>query len=785
MADVSERVARLKQRIREIAPEVSAERALLFTRAYQESEGDPFIVRRAKAIAKCLLEMEIVIAEDELIVGNRSPKPRSGVVSPEMAVDWIEAELDTLPLRPQDKFLVSHDTKQTLRDEVLPYWKGKTLKDLIFAVLPDETLQAWQDRVFHLNQTDKGQGHIIPDYESVLTHGFDGLLEQVRGLWESKAAQNPETALFYKAAMIVLEAASQFGLRYAREARRQAALMPKTDSSEASRRAAELLAIAAICEQVPKNPAGSFREAIQAIWLTHIILQVESNASSISFGRLDQYLLPYFQNDINSGKISRQEAQDLLDCLWIKTNEIVAIRSAESARYFAGFPINPCITIGGTDLRGGDAANELTFMCLESTCHIRLPQPNIALRVHSKIDERVLFKAAEVVRLGIGIPHFYNDEVTTPALMAEGVSLEDARDYAIVGCVEVSVPGKTYGLHDIALFNLVRCLEITLREADQKDTLKALSEWEKLREQVRLTMVFYIEQMARGCNIVEWAHACQAPTPLLSVLVKNCLPKGQDITGGGALYNFSGVQLIGLANMADSMAALQWAAFPAKDNPRIPLTNLWQALSQNFENLEPLRQMLLNQAPKYGNDCEAVDSIAREWADLYCREVARYTNNRGGHFTSGMYTISSHVPLGQDVGATPDGRKAGEPLADGGLSPVRGRDVNGPTAVLRTVSKVDQMKAANGSLLNVKFLPAALEPPQGAKRFVQYIRAWMLLKVMQIQFNVISSETLRKAQERPEEYRNLVVRVAGYSAFFVDLNNKLQEDIIARTAHGL
>jgi formate C-acetyltransferase len=734
--------------------------------------------------------MEIAIYQDELIVGNRSALPRMGVLSPEMAVNWIERELDQFSTRPQDRFWVSEDVKRELREEIFPYWKGRTLEDHILEHMPPKTMQAWQAGVFKVNQTDKGQGHILPDYHLVVTRGFKDIRDEIETRLSlaraGRGSEHNRKALLYEAMLVAVDAAMDLGLRYAVLARELA------QDEEDCQRKEELLEIADICERVPAMPARTFREAVQSLWLAHVALQCESNASSVSLGRLDQWLYPYYVCDLESERLSRREAQEILDSLWIKCNEIVAVRSTESAKHFAGFPINPTITLAGQTGDGTDATNELSLLCLQAVANVRLPQPNTVVRLHSRTPQYLLAKTSEVIRLGTGLPHVFNDEVVIPSLLNQGVSLEDARDYAIVGCVEVSIPGKTYGLHDIALFNLPKALELAINNGTclrsgrklglstgSLETFESISDVEEAFQQ---QLAYFIEHMTIAANIVDTAHATVCPTPLLSSLVTGCIEKGIDVTSGGALYNFSGVQGIGVPNVADSLQALNQLVY--LENATSP-TILAEALKQDFEGMEELRQMLINRAHKYGNDIDEVDYFAAKWAGNYCDMVQRFRNARGGRFTPGFYAVSSHIPLGAEVGASPEGRLSGEPLADGGLSPMRGRDCHGPTAVLKSLSKIDLVRAANGSLLNQKFLPSVLAGSEGIEKLSAFLRAFVALKVMQIQFNVVSADMLKDAQIHPERYRSLVVRVAGYSAFFVDLNRVLQEDIIGRTEQRL
>ncbi|MDN6088877.1 MAG: formate C-acetyltransferase, partial [Enterobacterales bacterium] len=541
----------------------------------------------------------------------------------------------------------------------------------------------------------------------------------------------------------------------------------------------ELVKIADVSGIISTEPPQNFYQACQLFWYMSIILQYESNASSLSLGRFDQYMLPFYQSSLNQGE-DPLFLRELLESLWIKCNDIVLLRSASSARYFAGFPTGYTILLGGLTETGRSAVNILSFLCLDAYQSTQLPQPNLGVRVNELIDRPFLLKTAETIRIGTGIPQIFNDEVVVPAFLNRGVSLEDARDYSVVGCVELSIPGKTYGLHDIAMFNLLKVMEIVLLENEGNANLH----YEDLLEQIRNKICHYVKLMAQGSNICDIGHRDWAPVPLLSSFISDCLSNGKDITEGGARYNFSGVQGIGIANLSDSLHALKGMVF---DQQRLSFDELIATLKANFATPEgeKIRARLINRFEKYGNDIDVVDNISADLLRFYCKEVETYRNPRGGQFTPGSYTVSAHVPLGSVVGATPDGRYAGEQLADGGLSPMLGQDSQGPTAVLKSVSKLDNYLLSNGTLLNVKFTPSTLEGQAGLNKLADFLGAFTKLKLQHIQFNVVNAETLRAAQAKPQDYAGLVVRVAGYSAFFVELSKEIQDDIIRRTAHQL
>lgn len=762
------RIERLKAALFSAPREISLERALLYTASHRQTEGEPTIIRRAKATAYILDHVAITLREDELIAGNRTVKPRAGIVSPEMDPYWLLKELDAFPTRPQDRFAISEADKQVYREQLYPYWEKRSMKDFINGQMSEEVKTATQTQIFSVNQTDKGQGHIIIDYPRLLNNGLDNLLTEL----QSHVEQQPDNA-FYAAALLLLQASQRHILRYASLARQMA-----EQCSDETRRA-ELLRIAEISSHNAHHKPQDFYQACQLFWYMNIILQYESNASSLSLGRFDQYMLPFYQASLNQGQ-DPAFLKELLESLWVKCNDIVLLRSTSSARYFAGFPTGYTILLGGLTETGRSAVNVLSFLCLDAYQNIRLPQPNLGVRVNEFIDRPFLLKTAETIRLGTGIPQIFNDEVVVPAFLNRGVSLEDARDYAVVGCVELSIPGRTYGLHDIAMFNLLKVMELTLLDNEGNASLTYPQLLDHIREKIR----HYVRLMAEGSNICDIGHRDWAPVPLLSSFIDDCLQHGKDITEGGARYNFSGVQGIGIANLSDSLFALKGLVF---DQQRLSFDELLATLKANFATPEgeKIRARLINRFDKYGNDIDEVDLISADLLRFYCKEVEQYRNPRGGQFTPGSYTVSAHVPLGAVVGATPDGRYAGEQLADGGLSPMLGQDGQGPTAVLKSVSKLDNYLLSNGTLLNVKFTPSTLEGQQGLNKLADFLGAFTKLKLQHVQFNVVNAETLKEAQARPQDFAGLVVRVAGYSAFFVELSKEIQDDIIRRTAHQL
>jgi pyruvate formate-lyase/glycerol dehydratase family glycyl radical enzyme len=849
-----DRAARIRARLLAAERWVDVERARYTTASYHATEGWPMPIRRGQMLLDLVRQMQIAIEPDELIVGNRSLLPRTGVIAPEGAVDWVDRELDILSTRPQDRFQITPAAIHELREDIFPYWRGKTLEDAVAARIPDDVRRAVAGKAFTLNQTDHAQGHILPDVEGWLRKGIEGIRAELgpephpypephprplsseerggllaqhpephpqplsseeRGVLPTQRGVSPSPLrgggqggeVFHTAAHLALDAAEAFILRYATLADE---MIAETDDPV---RRGELAEIAERCRWLAVHPARDFPEALQAVWFLFVLLQIESNASSFSPGRLDQYLYPYLCADLDAGRLDLPAAQAWLEQLWLKFNEIVLLRSSASSRYFAGFPIGFNVVVGGqvvAELVGSepgdsepgdshaacmartrDATNRLSYMCLRAQADLGLTQPNLSIRIHRDSPQAFLRAAAAVIGRGGGMPQVFNDEVIIPGQIRRGIAPADAVNYAVVGCVELSSPGKALGWSDSAMFNMARVLELTLFGGQdpasgeqiglQTPPLDRMASMADLEAAYDAQLAHFVGLMVTGCDVIDAIHAEMLPSPFLSLVVQDCVARGVDVTAGGAHYNFSGPQGVQIANVADSLAAIQAAVFAEH---WLSAADLLAALAADFDGQELLRQRLLNRAPKYGNDDDRVDAFAARWANRYCELVGAYPTVRGGTYQPGFYTVSAHVPMGANVGATPDGRRAQTPLADGGLSPAAGRDRRGATAALSSVGKLNLELASNGTLLNMKFLPTFFSGPASLDKFVLLLRGFCRLRIPHVQFNVVSAEMLCAAQTQPEEYRHLVVRVAGYSAYFTELDRGLQDEIIARTAYA-
>ena len=806
-------------------PEIEADRAVLLTESYLETEGEPTVLRRAKAFKNIMEHLPVTVRPEELIVGSATVSPRSCQVFPEFSFAWLEAEFDTVATRSADPFYISDKTKETLRT-VYRYWKGKTTSELATSLIAPEARLAMQHNVFTPgNYFYNGVGHVTVQYDKVLRIGYRGIIEEVRE--ERKKMNLGDADYCTKSALLdAVEMSCEAVITYAN---RYAALARETaqKESDATRRA-ELLTVAANCERVPAYGARSFWEACQSFWFVQMILQIESSGHSISPGRFDQYMYPYYKADIESGNITRDFAQELIDCIWIKFNDLNKCRDAASAEGFAGYSLFQNLIAGGQDENGEDATNDLSFMCIDATMHVLLPAPSFSVRVWNRTPYEFLIRAAELTRTGVGLPAYYNDEVIIPSLMSRGVTLEDARDYNIIGCVEPQKAGKTWGWHDAAFFNMLKPMEMVFSNGKldgeqvgpQTGDVSTFTTFEAFYNAYRAQMNYAISLLVNACNAIDEAHAQRCPLPYLSSMVEDCIGRGKTPEQGGAVYNFTGPQGFGIANVADSLYAIQKLVYEKK---KITLTELRDALAANYGKInasdaemltvgvvkelakneinvsedmiaeiyktvkerhsdpryQEIREMILAE-DKYGNDIAEVDAMARDAAYTYTRPLLQYQNPRGGVFQAGLYPVSANVPLGAQTGASPDGRLAGTPVADG-VSPSAGMDIHGPTSAANSVSCLDHGIASNGTLFNMKFHPSALAGESGLENFVALVQTYFEMKGSHMQFNVVSRETLRDAQKNPDKYRSLVVRVAGYSALFTTLSKSLQDDIINRT----
>ena len=829
----SSRIPKLIEALYAKMPVIESARAKLITESYKATEGQPVITRRAEAFAHILRNIPIIIRDNELIVGSSTIAPRGCQTFPEFSYQWLEDELDTVATRTADPFYIAEETKAELR-EVHKYWKGKTSSELATSYMAPEAIKAIEHNIFTPgNYFYNGVGHVTVKYEEVLAIGYKGIIDKARAELEKCQVGDGNYAKkshFLNAVIVSCQAVIEYAERYAELASQMAAEC--TDPV----RKQELLQISENCSRVPANGATSFYEACQSFWFVQQLLQVESSGHSISPGRFDQYMYPYYKADIDKGIITREAAQELLDCIWVKLNDLNKVRDAASAEGFAGYSLFQNLIVGGQDKYGNDVTNDLSVMCILASMHVHLPMPSLSIRVWNGSPHELLIKAAELTRTGIGLPAYYNDEVIIPALQNRGLTLEDAREYNIIGWVEPQKAGKTDGWHDAAFFNMCRPLELVFSNGMDKGELVGIqtgdvtkmTTFEEFFDAYKKQMEYCISLMVNADNAIDVAHSERVPLPYESCMVDDCLSRGLSVQEGGAVYNFTGPQGFGIANMADSLYAIRKLVYEDK---KVSMEEYKQALAWNYDKgldqqsvsdmsemilkgmqdagmavntdtakavlqtvmrLKPTEEQLrrfteihhmIDEVPKFGNAIDDVDYFARDVAYTYSRPLQKYMNPRGGHYQAGLYPVSANVPLGGQTGATPDGRYAHTPVADG-VSPTAGKDVKGPTAAATSVSRLDHFIVSNGTLFNQKFHPSALAGREGLEKFVALIRTFFDQKGMHMQFNVVDRETLLDAQKHPENYAHLVVRVAGYSALFTTLSRSLQDDIIRRTEQG-
>jgi len=782
------RIERLTKQLRSVRYEVCPERAILVTESYRDTEGEPILIRRAKALKRVLEEQSIAIYDDELIVGIQGGKKGAVPLFPEFAIDWLEEEIlygKSEEMKEGTQFVISEKTKEELQ-KIVPYWKGKTLQDRIFKALPQPVKIARDASLFNLTMhEDSGLGHILPNFPKVLKEGFVGIRKEAAEKLEQLNLSDPENfkkSLFWKAVIIFCEATIKFAKRYAEEAKRLEA------KEVNSLRKVELKKIAEVCEQVPAKPARNFYEALQSCWFVQLLLQIETNGSSVSLGRLDQYLYSFYKKDIENSVITQAEAQELLECFFLKLSEVVKVRPRTRRTLHGGFTRFQNLTLGGQTKEGEDATNKLTFMCLNAREHLKLVDPQLSLRVHARSPDNLLLKAAKLIRQGGGHPALFSDEVIIPSLVNRGVPLSIARDYAIVGCVEISFIGL-FSRADGGYVNMPKALELALNNGIDRATKKQVglltgdpvrfSSFDDVLEAFKKQLEYIIHLQTIENNLIDMTHEEILPHVFMSCVVPDCVEKGKDVTAGGGRFNWTSPMAVGLANVGNSLAAVKRLVF---DDKKVAMTGLIEALDVNFKGEEDLRQMLLN-APKYGNDNDYVDSITKKVVHIYYNAIEKQRNHRGGIFVPSMYSLTSNVPLGWATGALPDGRKAKEPFAEG-ISPTQGTDTEGPTASLKSVGKMDLVRASGGIILNQKFNPDLLQNEKDLKSFIDLFKTYLIsLGGMEVQYNVVSKDALIEAQKHPEKYRNLIVRVTGYSAFFVDVSKAIQDDIIKRTEY--
>ncbi len=782
---VTKRVKMLKERMLSFKPEVDLEPAKILTEGFQEAAGLPVVLCKAHAFRKQCAEKTIFINEGELIIGSSGSKTRCGIISADGSWAVLAEELDTISTRPCDPFILREEDRNTFLEVIQPYWKGRSTREMWNRQIPDD-VKILQDNGAILvdSKGSRGFGEVTAGYKWLLEVGVKGILEKIR---ERKAKLDIAIPGDYEKEVYLsgLEKAAE-GLvilanRHAEEAEKQAAV------EKDPKRKKELETMATICRNVPENPASTFWEALQAVCFYQNCLIMEQNAASYNPGRMDQYLWPYYKKDIEEGRITQEEAQELLDCLWIKLSEPCFFTDAGTAEFSAGYPMFQNISVGGVTTRGEDAVNELSYMILQATMDVQLYQPSLSVRYSiAKNPDRFLRKVVELIKLGTGFPAFFNDETGIQMIQNKGIPLREALDWNPCGCVETNLEGRLKGVTDMTEINLGSIIELAMSDGYCRKSGEFISEhtgdpkdfatYEAFEEAVKKQAAYLIRRCVTSSHIIDDICCLHRPVPVLSLTFKDCIENCKDYSTGGAKYNTgNGTILIGVADMINSMAAVRQLVFEEK---KLTMEELTKAMADNFEGHEEIRRLCLN-ADKYGNDSEHVDAVAGEMFTYLADEIEQY-KSKFGNMTPGILPVTGNIAFGKEVGALPSGRLAWSPLADG-LSPSAGTDTEGPTAVMKSVSKIPHSRFVQGTLLNMKVEPDLVETEKGKTQMMALLKSMCTLGIHHMQFNVVSREKLLHAQKHPEEHKGLLIRVAGYTAYFVELDKEVQDDIINRT----
>ncbi len=785
---VTQRIEKARQNYIHAKPAISYERARIWTESHKGSEGEAVAIRRAKAFRDTCQQLEVTIFEGELIVGAVGEFRKCGILTPEFSWSWVDREMDHFDKRVQDPYVMTDEQRTFVREQIFPYWKGKSLEEAFLAQLPAETARVAVDTGFVDNDSKWRQavGEITPDYQDVLfKKGFGGLLREAEAHIAKltlTSAEDLKKKEFYQSVILTSEGIISLANRYAAKARELAA------QEKDETRKKELLKIAEVCSRVPENPPADFYEAIQFVWFTQIGGILSENPLALNIGRFDQFMAPYYQSDMEKGIRTREEIQELVEALWLKLSEWVWTISANTAEFFAGYNQFQNLTVGGKTREGKDATNDLSYICLEATERIKTHQPGLSVRIHQDCPDRFLEAVTHLVSKGTGFPAIHNDGAGYQMLINAGYEPEDARDWNNCGCV---VPHfrKTGEWTSAANINFTAALEFALNEGKSRLTGEQIgldekrgaefASYEEVEDAFYRQFDYLIEQAVIATLLAQKLHKEMVPRPFLSSCIEECMTQGRDLVDAGAKYNLGPVLTgIGLAVTSNSLAAIKQLVFEEK---LVSMETLLKALDANWEGYEELRQ-LARKVPKYGNDMDEVDDIAIKMANHYYKKGHQYNDINGNPFNTAFMGISNYLPTGKVVGATPCGRKAREPLSEG-VSPFAGSDTATPLAAMRSAAKLNQDVHSGGTLLNLRLNEELVNTKRGQSNLGAMIQSFFSLGAFHVQFNTISTDTLRRAQEKPEDYKDLLVRVAGYSTQFVNLSRSMQDAIIARTAH--
>jgi formate C-acetyltransferase len=781
-----ERVTLGIERNRHTRPEVHPHRALAVTRSYQETEGEPIAIRRGKMLQRVLSEQPVTIQTAELIVGMKTLTPRGSPVYPEINCAWVERDLDQLATRKDTPFHVSDETKRILRAEVFPYWRGRQIGDRINAAVPAEIWKADDRGVIYNYFRSRTIGHFQAAYDKVLTRGMDGIIADAE---RSIARLDPHAPDVYRkrqflaAVIMACQGAVRFAGRYAAEARRLVRSEPDPG------RRAELEEIAAVLARVPAKPAVTFREALQSFWITHLVINLETSGHAFGPGRFDQYLYPYYRHSIDSGEITPAQAQELLDLLWVKFDEITLAKDSGESQTSSSYPDFQNLNIGGLTRGGRDAVNELSFMCLDALEHTLLPQPGLSAQISSVTQPKFLLRCCEVLRLGTGMPAMFNSDVMVLGMVNRGKTLSDARASSLNGCVAAFCDGKDR-MASTGYFNLAKALELALNDGIDRMTgerlgppsgdPRAFASFDDVIAAFTAQVEHFVAVKVRYDNIVRDIYARHCPVPFTSALIDDCIATATDWHAGGSHYKIATMSGVAVGTVADALSGIRKHVF---DQRTFGMAELAQALDRNWEGDEIMRQTLINKTPHYGNDDDVADDQAVLVQEIFCSAVERYTDIQGARYWVDLLPTTSHIALGEVTGATADGRKAGSWLSEG-VSPVQGHDRKGPTAATRSVAKLDHART-NGTLLNIKINPQTVKTDRDLHKLAALIRGYFSQGGHHMQFNIVDRNILLEAMEQPERHRNLLIRVAGYSDYFTLLSREIQREILSRAEHAI
>ena len=785
---MTERLQRMRNKLLDSRPCITAERLELATQAYQKFAGDATPIFRAKVVNYIMEHMTTLIMDDELIVGTPTNKYRGANLHPEFqSSSWYVSDIDKFPSRTKDPYDISPEDRASILEN-LRYWEGRSMEDLSKTALPAHIREACADDIITVGLTNGVSGETLCDHAKLLAVGLKGYMEECQANIDRTPGvcrEDQEKIDFWKACIIQCQGLITYAHRMADEARHQAAACADP------RRKAELLTIAENCMVVPEHPPKNFHQALQLVWFVHVYFHIEVCTTACGFGRFDQYMWPFYEKDVLIDKtLSRDQALELLECLYLKACEVFEVRDQWYATSFAGYPMWEILIVGGQTPDGQDATNELSYLCLDAADELQTTQPVMAVRVWSGTPEGLIRKGCKMIQEGQANPGFFNDDTAMKMALGKGCSLEEARDWTIVGCIQPGPGGGgTDGSPDAGYVNMGKMLEFVLYNGVDPETGKLMGlqtgdprnfkNVEEFKDALKAQILYHYDLVRTGYNIMQSIHMIRYPVIFASMVTRGCVESGRSVQEGGARYSTAGLYVTGAANLADSIAAIEKCVFQDKD---FTMDALIRALSKNFEGEERMRQLLLNKPAKFGNDDPHVDGIYREMMHFVANHVQTWRDARGGYYSFNVHSQTVNVSHGAACGATPDGRLAGEPLCDN-ASPMMGRDVKGPTATVKSVAAMDQSAFHDGALFNLRFDPQGVAGEKGLQSIEGIIKTFFANGGEHIQINVVDDETLLDAQKHPEKHKGLMVRVAGYMAYFTELDKSAQDTIIYRTAH--